>query len=80
MPTYSAPSWQHPFVQRLKLSRLAGERCSKGVTAGDEGVTATSSESWVRPASPAKEAGTPDTHPMICAFRRQAKCGREYKD
>jgi len=67
-------------VQRLKLSRLAGERCSKGVTAGDEGVTATSSGSWVRPAPPANEAGTPETHPMICAFHRQVTCDREYKD
>ena len=58
------------FVQRLKLSRLAGERCSKEVTAGDEGVTATSSGSRVRPATPANEAGTPETRPMICAFRR----------
>ncbi len=58
------------LVQRLKLSRLAGERCSKGVTAGDEGVTAQVAESWVRPAPAANEAGTPETRPMICAFRR----------
>ena len=58
------------FVQRLKLSRLAGERCSKGVTAGDEGVTAQVAESWARPAPSANEVATPETSPMICVFRR----------